>query len=340
MKKRIDWIDETKGWGILCIMMAHVFQYFQATLSLNAYICSFHVPIFFVVAGCMDYIFKDKKFDCKQRSYALLVPYVTFSVINFVLKVAVFGIIHKLSVDMIKNELIELFITGNGTVWFLLTLWLLNLLTQYGIKRIPSRWMILLVGIMALAIVYSVHLPWNPIWVLFLRLIAALGYWALGYVFCSIVNSVSLIGFWGCLLIVSGWGVVLMNVTRVDFFSGIFSNGIASIAASLLSSFGYILLICWISKKQLFQLLQRFLVFFGKNSLIVMLIHPLWLQCFMYPLREWFGELTGRKSFLIAVLIYIVIVLLEVPSIWIMNKYFGVLIGKKKLYEEKSSSIY
>ena len=149
----------------------------------------FSCSYFFVVAGCMDYIFKDKKFDCKQRSYALLVPYVTFSVINFVLKVAVFGIIHKLSVDMIKNELIELFITGNGTVWFLLTLWLLNLLTQYGIKRIPSRWMILLVGIMALVIVYSVRLPWNPIWVLFLWLIAALGYWALGYVFCSIVDK-------------------------------------------------------------------------------------------------------------------------------------------------------
>ena len=134
--------------------------------------------------------------------------------------------------------------------------------------------------------------------------------------------------------------MVLMNDTHIDFFGGIFLNGISSVTASFLSSFGFILLFCWISKKQLFQVLQRILLFFGENSLIVMLIHPLWLQCFMYPLRGWFGELTGRKSFLIAVLIYIVIVLLEVPSIWIMNKYFGVLIGKKKLYEEKSSSIY
>lgn len=333
MKKRIDWIDETKGWGILCIMMAHVFQYFQATSFLNAYICSFHVPIFFVVIGCMDFCFQEKKFDLKKRTYALLVPYVVFSIINLVLKIAVFGIMHKLSADMIKNELIEFFITGNGTGWFLLTLWMLNLLTQWGIKRLHSNWMILLVGIMALAVVYSLHLPWNPILVLFLRLIAALGYWALGYAFFSIVDRCSAIGFAGFLLVAAGWGVALMNGTRVDFFSGIFSNGLASIAASLLSSFGYIIIFCWISKKQLIQLLQRFLVFFGKNSLIVMLIHPLWLQCFMYPLRGWFGELTGMESFMMAILVYIVIVLLEVPSIWIMNKYFRVLISKKKFHE-------
>lgn len=324
----------------MCIMMAHVFQYFQATSFLNAYICSFHVPIFFVVTGCMDFCFQDKKFDFKKRTYALLVPYVVFSIINFVLKIAVFGIMRKLSADMIKNELIEFFITGNGTVWFLLTLWLLNLLTQYGIKRISSKWMIFLIGIIALAVVYSVFLPWNPILVLFLRLIAALGYWALGYVFYSIVNSASVRVFWGFLLIVSGWLMVLMNDTRVDFFSGIFSNGLASIAASLLSSFGYIIIFCWISRKQLFQLIQRFLMYFGKNSLIVMLIHPLWLQCFMYPLRGWFGGLTGTTSFMMAILIYVIIVLLEVPSIWIMNNYFGVLIGKKKLYEKKSATIY
>lgn len=337
MKKRIDWIDETKGWGILCIMMAHVFQYFQATSSLNAYICSFHVPIFFVVIGCMDFCFQDKKFDFKKRTYALLVPYVVFSIINFGLKVAVFGIMHKLSADMIKNELIELFITGNGTVWFLLTLWILNLLTQWGMKRLHSNWMILLVGIMALAVVYSVHLPWNPILVLVIRPIAALGYWALGYVFFSIVDRCSTIGFVGLLLVASGWIVVLMNDNRVDFFGGTFLYGSSSIAASLLSSFGYISLFCWISKKQLLQSIQRFLIFFGKNSLIVMLIHPLWLQCFMYPLRGWFGGLIGIKSLMMAILIYVIIVLLEIPSIWIMNKYFGVLIGKNRWNGKKWS---
>lgn len=330
MKKRIDWIDETKGWGILCIMMAHVFQYFQATSSLNAYICSFHVPIFFVIAGCMDFCFRDKQFDLKKRTYTLLVPYVVFSIINFVLKVAVFGIMHKLSADMIKNELIELFITGNGTVWFLLTLWMLNLLTQWGVKRLHSNWMILLVGIMALAVVYSVHFPGNPILVLVIRPIAALGYWALGYAVCSVIESVPLIGCVGPLLVVSGWLVAMMNDVRVDFFGGTFLYGSSSIAASLLSSFGYIWLFCWISKKQLLQSIQRFLMFFGKNSLIVMLIHPLWLQCFMYPLRGWFGGLIGIKSLMMAILIYVIIVLLEIPSIWIMNKYFGVLIGKNR----------
>lgn len=340
MKKRIDWIDETKGWGILCIMMAHVFQYFQATSSLNAYICSFHVPIFFVITGCMDFCFRDKKFDFKKRTYALLVPYVAFSMINFVLKIAVFGIMHNLSAEMIKNELIDLLIIGNGTVWFLLTLWILNILTQYGMKRLPSKWMIFLVGILTLIVTYSIHLPWSPVWALCIRPIAALGYWAMGYVFSSIVDKGSSVGFLGLILIVSGWVVVLMNDIHIDFFGGIFLNGISSVAASLLSSFGFILLFCWISKKRLFQWPQRVLLFFGKNSLIVMLIHPLWLQCFMYPLRGWFGGLTGMESFMMAILIYVVIVLLEVPSIWIMNKYFGVLVGKKRLHEKESDSIY
>lgn len=328
MKKRIDWIDETKGWGILCIMMAHVVQYFQATTSLNVYLCSFHVPIFFVVTGCMDKQFCNKKLDLKKRTYALLVPYVIFSIFNFVSKVAVYGLMNRLSASMIKNELVELFITGNGTVWFLLTLWIMTLLAQYGLKRLPHDWMILLVGILILLVNYSVQLPQHPLLVVCIRPFVALGYWTIGYVICSFLDQFSANVFWSIAFIGLGGLMVWISDVRVDFFGGNF-YGLTSIVASLSSSLGYVLLFCWMSRKHCFQLLQRFLSYFGRNSLIVMLIHPIWLQCFMYPLGRWFGALTGMASLGMAILVLIVIVILEVPSIRIMNRYLGVLIGKK-----------
>lgn len=124
--KRIAYIDYSKGLGILLIMFAHTIQWFESMLLVNRYVHSFHVPIFFIAAGCLAYYQRERRYDfktfCCKKAKTLLIPYVFFSLFNTALECGVYWITHSLTREMIRNELEALLITGNGTVWFLLTL--------------------------------------------------------------------------------------------------------------------------------------------------------------------------------------------------------------------------
>ena len=66
----------------------------------------------------------DKKNFLIKKAKSLLLPYIIFSILNSAVKFSVLFMKHSLTVDAVKSELIQLCITGNGTVWFLLTLFL------------------------------------------------------------------------------------------------------------------------------------------------------------------------------------------------------------------------
>ncbi len=45
MGKRVEWIDQVKGYAILLVVYGHNFPF------LEKYIYSFHMPLFFIIAG-------------------------------------------------------------------------------------------------------------------------------------------------------------------------------------------------------------------------------------------------------------------------------------------------
>lgn len=81
--KRLDRIDILRAIGIILMVAGHVFTFFG---KFDRYIHTFHMPLFFVISG---YLFKSKP-ETKlftligQRAKRLLLPYVTFAVINYV----------------------------------------------------------------------------------------------------------------------------------------------------------------------------------------------------------------------------------------------------------------
>lgn len=80
-KKRIDWIDLSKGFAILLMVMGHT----SIPLSLSKYIWSFHMPLFFFVSGMFlrKDIDSDICFFYKKKINSLLIPYVFFTIIVF-----------------------------------------------------------------------------------------------------------------------------------------------------------------------------------------------------------------------------------------------------------------
>ena len=77
MKKRIEWIDQVKGFAIFLVVYGHNFPF------LEKYIYSFHMPLFFIIAGFFHPI-KQNKVSIKKRINQLIVPYFLWSFLLFI----------------------------------------------------------------------------------------------------------------------------------------------------------------------------------------------------------------------------------------------------------------
>ena len=117
---------------------------------------------------------------------------------------------------------------------------------------------------------------------------------------------------------------------EVDFFNGNFGNLITMLICSICSSAGYLFLLEKLEKADFGNAAKKVFSYFGKNSLIVMLIHPLLLQVVMYPLGSRIGQLQGGTSVLAGIVVYVGIVILEIPFIKVINGYFPFVLGKRK----------
>ncbi len=157
--KRLDYIDLAKGIGILLVVLGH------SSLTkeyITAYIYSFHMPLFFVIAGMLIYVTETYTRSLKTiilgRLRTLMVPYVIFSIIYTL-------------IDLIKhdtytktNAIYSLCLQGSGPLWFLPTLFISEILFIILIKycrKIGGSIVALLLGFVALFI-SGIHLLAEP----------------------------------------------------------------------------------------------------------------------------------------------------------------------------------
>jgi len=363
-KTRIAWIDNVKGFGILMIMLAHVIQNFPEFNPLNTYICSFHVPIFFVISGYVAAMAGREKMS-SRRVAALLIPYAIFSCINTIVKFAVLGIQHALTVDIIKSELVELLITGNGTVWFLLTLLFAELLYLTTLRKISSIVIRKYICVLMIVLVFILPQAGHPLLVVLYRVICATGYYGLGALFKEAEE-----GKWAKVrkafdkplvavaLIVAGAAVQIAFGCGIDFFNGSFTKLIPSLLASLFSSFGWILIIrnavqavdsaknvvddnsmtddTDMGKNTRKHGIDRILNYMGSNSIIVMLVHPIVLMVILYPFGNYIRSFTGVSAIIAGIVLYLVLCILQIPCVYIINKYLPFMIGRRNRHERSS----
>ena len=56
IKKRIDWVDMSRGFAMLLVMLGHTY----CAESIRYWFYTFHVPLFFFLSG---YVFSTKKYN-------------------------------------------------------------------------------------------------------------------------------------------------------------------------------------------------------------------------------------------------------------------------------------
>lgn len=66
MNKRIDYLDAMRGFAILLVVVGHLVQrntQLETSHPLYNLIYSFHMPLFFFICGCSQWL------SCKKQSY-------------------------------------------------------------------------------------------------------------------------------------------------------------------------------------------------------------------------------------------------------------------------------
>lgn len=334
MMERKRYLDYAKGIGIISIVLAHCIQYFKPMIPVNHFVCSYHVPIFFVVSGFLAWINREKIIEpvsiIKKRACTLLIPYAIYSLINSALKIGVLLAKNALTSEVIKKEMVALFITGNGTVWFLPTLFAVEILFMICRDRI-IKWIIPLSVVLLIAPYALYQYLQFPIGVVLIRIVAAGGFYMVGFIVCNFVDKVSIKSEGLAFLAILFGGVVCYTTfgSNYSFFGGRFEYPLPSLLSGVLLSTAVVVGCKWFEDCKINHLMAlKFFEYFGKNSLIVMLIHPTILLLFTYPFSGKFWEMDGIVSVVTSFGLFVIMTILQYPTIYVVDRWFGWTLGR------------
>jgi acyltransferase len=359
---RLPWIDALKGFGIMLVVFAH----YILPVALDTYIFSFHMPLFFFISGfLLNFVkYAESATDfIKGRFRSLIVPYFSFALLTclfyFLLDEAYspgVASIKFFEADipyMIYSILYALspMIAYNGPLWFLTCLFVTELLFYGLAKRYywqPGKLVIWLTIAGIIGYLYSVYVPFRLPWNADVALTAVVFYGA-GNLFRKLIDYEDELSDGSRLLKSdSRFDKVFSQVKNFlpSFFilvsliyflyllkfptdkinmSGMIYGGFFSfyfLAFSGIFTFVYIFTKIGSSKV---------LEYYGRNSLIVLALH--------FPMKDILTNLSKiifeidldcfscTTSF--ALILTGLNLLGLVPVIFIINKYFPFLVGKK-----------
>lgn len=93
MNNRIKWIDISKGIGIILVIVGHGIQEYNLTNlnGINKLIYLFHMPLFFVLSGCVSELKVNNNLSFKdtivKKTKRLFIPYVIFCLVTMILHI-------------------------------------------------------------------------------------------------------------------------------------------------------------------------------------------------------------------------------------------------------------
>ncbi len=325
LSNRISEIDVAKGIGIILVVFAHV----NYTPFLLEYIYSFHMPLFFVLAGL---VFDKERYSffaefLKRRVKNLICPYILFALISVLFECAINIYGNGFSSDT-ETALWE-GLTGvvlsrgsadffNAPLWFVLCLFTVEIIYYFISKLKPCYIVILCVSLVAFGwFLESEHfvfdnkiLPWSIDSGLF-----ALGFYALGNLisdkfkekiaFLSGSKNKYLI----CLVIVVlslAVGIPLaMANGKVSLGSKILNNGFILYLTGIIGTLLVIGLAVLLNR-------SRFLVWCGQNSFYIMAVHYLCRVSLRYVYKFFDVPIYDKTSLKETILPFVIVFVISI----------------------------
>ncbi|WP_299670256.1 acyltransferase family protein [uncultured Polaribacter sp.] len=324
--KRISWIDQVKGFGIILVVYGHNFP------AIENYIYSFHMPLFFMLAG----MFHPKKTGfniIRKRAKQILVPYFLWSLLLFIFWYFIgrkFGESSLLDLSPVKNFIGIFFSQGDTEymnwgipMWFLPCLFLTFLIFYFLLK---FRNTLIKIVVLLISILIGFMLPkyFNTcfFWSFDVSLVA-LSFYALGFYGKKKLLQKNHQKEYLILFLVFIFHLILsfLAFQKVDMYRSIYGNEFFF----LLNSFCGILF--WIL---LFKKFNRFsfLSFLGRNTIPILALQIRSITFIKAVLFFLIGiEIFDFNEFEKIVLVLFQLIIMY-PIILLVNKYAPIFNGK------------
>ena len=317
MKEKINYIDYSKGIAIFFVIFGHVYCGHNI---ITTWICSFHVPLFFIISGFLLKLNKNKniKSVILKKFKSLMVPYILFSIINILGYYLINGLPY---IGLRENIFNTITLFGVGALWFLPALFISETLFLFEKNNISKNkykalFYITIVFIIAIFIFVSkgnYNSVIGKLTIVLVRSMVALFFINIGYYLYKVINKINFKIYQ--ILILAAISIILSTLNGyVDLWGVQFNNLPLYVFNSIIGS----LLIIAITKKINHSKVLKFL---GQNTLIIMATHQLILQAILK---------SSLIKYLNNIMIIFIILLLEYPLIKIINKYLPFMLGKKR----------
>ncbi len=343
--KRLPYLDIVKGLGIILVVLGHI-EYISEPL--RTWISSFHMPVFFIVSGLLIRIKHEEDLPMKsilhKKARGILIPYFWFSLLYFVIDIfnVSFGKISTF--DFYKNQIASLTFYGSSVLWFLPALFLACTGFLFLHKKFPKYVSIPLIILLAAVSILLEYFCLKPLYEANAQSLPVTSLIDLARVFLRGAIDMSFVCFayHACPLLTKGdrfsplqllTGIVffVMNLVLsqvngcVDTHFLKFNNVPLFYLCAILGSVSLILICKNLSPKYLGALM-----FFGKNSLIVMTTHLNTYILYFAILIAWQIDtiVTRAKSYIFVFNIMVFTFLFEALIIVIINRFFPFVLGK------------
>ena len=306
-KRRLEFIDIARGMAMICIILGHL-----ESDSINRVIYTFHVPIFFLIAGFFIDNRKSIKEFTLKRMRSLLVPYAAACAVmlvigtleTIVLTVAEYGPEHWFNAIIYGGgtwlwaavygagnsfELLY-YVPGIGAIWFLWAVFWGGLLLRISLNM--NKWIrpVFFAALFAAAVISK-----NYIWLPFSLQpgMCAGAFMYIGWLSRQAVPYVSRIHkAWKIIAVIiaaAAWGTFIYDFDTFWFVRCGFGRGAIDIMRSLCAC-GIVMLIARIIELKLKKIGSWFAVL-GKYSTLLLCIHNIELNFFPWKMAA--GYLVG-----------------------------------------------
>jgi len=319
--------DYLRGMAMISVLLHH------SGVPIGEYILAFHMPLFFVLSGYIDYESgKQKEFwvYLKKKILRLIVPYFLFEAVNLLLWQAELMLMGGWQdvTEALKSIFLVLNTDGYmglyGRLWFLPCMFVADIIF-YFVKRYFSRSKSALCVAAAVLLLLSwitsellpFRLPFTMDSALFAAVFLIAGF-VLGRKIAWIISYNH--GVWELILFVSmafitwmgvdvGRASCLMFVNQYgNYFSTVITAACGSTAFLILSKWSYA---CF----QKFSIGKNLVLWYGRNSLASFPIHLLIKIYAVRYIRAW-------------PVLFLVMLVLNIPIVNIITRYFPFMLGK------------
>ena len=265
MNGRIRWVDIAKGIGIFLVVLGHC----QITEDVLTIISTFHMPLFFFLAG---FVFRPERYSSfsgffKARVKSILVPYAAFTLLSILFSLSRTLLGQRVSLEMIFGDFLRAgVVESNPPLWFLRTIFFVEILFFLLNKMKLSDAKAVCLVYLGFAAVFLLH--WN----LYTRMVNGLLFYSLGYlakqsaVFekkaanCLPIAAISAVGF----------ALSFAYVSWKQYYFSIASNT-HLLPFLMVTHLGILFVIT--SSMALRK--NRVLEYLGRNSLVILCVHIL-----------------------------------------------------------------